>query len=198
MKLYYTKASPFAACVRATIAELNAENLVELYESHPFNNDEEFLIVNPLGKVPCLLADGEPILDSEVICDYLDANISGGQLFEATYADWRLKTFYSIINGLMDSCVALQMESLRDKDGLKSEFWYQRNLSAIDRALIEIEKRLTTLPETITIIHITIICALGYLDFRHPTIDWRSERKELLAFFDRWKTRECFLSAVYS
>jgi len=198
MKLYYTKASPFAACVRATIAELNAQNQVELCESHPFNNEAEFLSVNPLGKVPCLIADGESILDSEVICDYLDANISGGKLFETIYADWRLKTFYSICSGLMDSSVALQMESLRDKDGLKSEFWYQRNLSAIDRSLIEIENRLTSLPETITIIHITIICALGYLDFRHPTIDWRSERKDLLAFFDDWKDRECFFGSVYS
>ena len=198
MKLFYTKASPYAACVRAVIAELKADNHIELVESHPFDNDESFIQANPLGKVPCLIADGEAILDSEVICDYLDANYSGGQLFEMVYADWRLKTFYSIVNGLMDACVALQMESLRDKDGLKSEFWYQRNLSAIDRSLKEIEKRLITLPEIFTIIHIDIVCALGYMDFRHSTIDWRKDHKALADFYNQWKDRDCFLGSVYS
>ena len=197
MKLFYTTSSPYAACVRATIAELKAEAQIEYTKCHPFDDDPDFLAANPLGKVPCLIADGEAILDSEVICDYLDANISGGTLFENIYADWRLKTFYSICSGLIDASVLLRVETLREQEGIKSDFWWQRHTSAIQRTLIEIEKRLSLLPENFTIIHISLYCALGYLDFRHPDIKWREDRKVLAEFFDSIKERECFKSAFY-
>lgn len=198
MKLFYTKSSPYAACVRATIAELKAEKQVEYCECHPFDNQEEFLAVNPLGKVPCLIADGEAILDSEVICDYLDANISGGRLFENIYADWRLKTYYSLCSGLIDSSVDLRIEAIRSQEGIKSDFWWHRYTSAIERTLIEVEKRLELLPDNFTIIHIGLFCALSYLDFRHPEIKWRDGKKKLAAFFDSLKHRECFSAAVYT
>ena len=193
MKLYYTKSSPFAACVRAVISEHSAESMVQLVDSHPFDNNEDFLALNPLGKVPCLIDyDLGAVFDSEVICDYLDATISGGILFENIYADWRLKTFYSLCSGLMDASFNLQAESLREKDGLKSDFWYERHQAAINRSLIEIENRLPLLPENFTIIHLTIVCALQYLDFRHPSIKWQTERKALLSFYNHIKDRECF------
>lgn len=198
MKLYYTPASPFAACVTATIQHLNISDQVELIQSHPFDNNEQLLTTNPLGRVPCLIvanednSANESILDSEVICDYLDANISGGLLFEAIYANWQLKTFYSICNGLIDSSVLLQMEVLRDKQGNQSEFWLQRHNYAIKRTLIEVEKRLPSLPNQLTIIHITLFCALGYLDFRHENIEWRKEHKELNDFFDLIKKDDSF------
>ncbi|MBV1908938.1 MAG: glutathione S-transferase N-terminal domain-containing protein [Kangiellaceae bacterium] len=192
MKLFYTKSSPYAACVLATIAELKAEHLIELVESAPFENAPEFILSNPLGKVPCLIDEGMPILDSEVICDYIDANISGGLLFEDIYANWHLKTFYSICSGLIDASVNLRIETLRDQEGIKSEFWWQRHSEAIERTLLEIETRLSTLPEKFSIIHIAIFCALGYLDFRHPHIKWRENRLGLVEFYDSIQSRECF------
>ena len=193
MKLYYTKSSPFSACVRAVISEHNAENSVQLVDSHPFDNNEDFLALNPLGKVPCLVDyDLGAIFDSEVICDFLDATISGGILFENIYADWRLKTLYSLCSGLMDASLNLQVESLREIDGLKSDFWFNRHHDAINRSLIEIENRLPLLPENFTIIHLTIVCALQYLDFRHPSIKWRMERQSLVSFYKSFENRECF------
>jgi len=198
MKLFYTPSSPYAACVRATIAELNAESLFEFCISPPFEDEQEFIDANPLGKVPCLVDDDLTVMDSEVICDYIDANISGGLLFEDIYANWHLKTFYSICSGLMDASVSLQIESLREQQGIKSEFWWQRYNAAIDRTLKEIENRLPTLPEKFTIIHITIYCALGYLDFRHPSINWRAERTELASFYQLIAKRESLQRTTYS
>ena len=36
------------------------------------NRTAEFLSVNPLGEVPCLVVEGESIADSSTICRYLD------------------------------------------------------------------------------------------------------------------------------
>lgn len=201
MKLYYTKSSPFAACVRAVMSEHNVMEQVQLIETHPFDNDADFVAVNPLGKVPCLV-DNDPdlgaVLDSEVICDYLDATISGGLLFENIYSDWRLKVFYSICSGLMDSSLNLQVEMLREKDNTKSDFWCERHKNSINRTLAEVESRLILLPENFTIIHITLFCALAYLDFRHSNIQWRKNHTKLADFYHRLESRNCFIDSTLS
>lgn len=190
MKLFYTPSSPYAAAVLATIYELNAESKVEFCVSAPFDNNPEFIAANPLAKVPCLIDDGLTVMDSEVICDYIDANISGGILFEDIYANWHLKTFYSICSGLIDTLVNLRIEVTRQEQGIKSDFWWRRYNDAITRTLTEVENRLESLPEKFTIIHITLYCALGYLDFRHSEINWREPHTQLADFYRLHAKRE--------
>lgn len=192
MKLFYTLSSPYAACVRATISELKADHLFELVETAPFDNNSEFLAANPLGKVPCLVDEGEAILDSEVICDYIDANMSGGQLFEQVYASWPLKTFYSICSGLIDLSVNRRIEKLREQQGIRSDFWWERYQSALERTLTEIERRLPSLPEEFCVIHISLFCALSYLDFRHSDFDWQAQFDNLAKFYAEYAERPCF------
>jgi glutathione S-transferase len=197
MKLFYTQSSPYAACVRAIIIELGSEEQVELCETQPFDNQLEFLQANPLGKVPCLIDQGEVILDSEVICDYLDANISGGLLFEPVYGDWRLKSFYAICSGLMDVSVGLRQEDMRESEGCRSEFWSGRYKEAITRTLKQVEQRLALLPDRFTIIHITLYCALAYLDFRHSELNWRKHSPELAEWFAQTGSRGCLEQTRY-
>ncbi len=198
MKLYYTKSSPYAACVRAIISELKISNQIDLIESLPFDNNDELLKINPLGKIPCLVDNDLVVLDSEVICDYLDANFNSGKLFEPIYADWRLKTYYSISSGLIDASVNLRIETMRDKEGVKSDFWWKRFISAIERTLTEIENRLDILPDSITAIHINIYCVLAYIDFRHPDLNWRMKNPQLADFFETMQNRPCFLETCFS
>lgn len=198
VQLYYTKSSPYANNVRMVISEIGIAQAVTFIESHPFDNDSEFLKANPLGKVPCLVATGdegqsETIMDSEVICDYLDASYTGGTLFNMIYADWRLKTFYSICSGLMDTSVARRIEMVREKEGCQSAFWLKRQTEAIYRTLNEIEARLILMPEEFSILHINLLGCLAYLDFRHQDIDWRGEFSELAAFFEKFSQRPCFV-----
>ncbi|WP_444996122.1 glutathione S-transferase family protein [Aliikangiella sp. IMCC44359] len=192
MQLFYTKSSPYANCVRMVITEIGIEGEVELIETHPFDNTDDFIKNNPLGKVPCLLNAGEAIYDSEVICDYLDANITGGTLFNPIYADWRLKTLYSLCSGLMDTCVARRIEQVREQEGIKSEFWWERYNQAISRSLAEIQEKLALFPEEFSILHINLLSCLAYLDFRHKDIDWRKLYPKISRFFDLFKQRECF------
>ncbi|TQV89213.1 glutathione S-transferase family protein [Aliikangiella coralliicola] len=194
MEFYYTKSSPYANCVRMVISEIGIEAQINFIEAHPFEDKESFLAASPLGKVPCLVADGETIADSEVICDYLDATHTGGELFNPIYADWRLKTFYSICSGLIDVSVARRIEFLRDKDGIKSEFWWQRYNNAISRTLKDIETRLAILPDEFTVLHINLLSALAYLDFRHSDINWREGYPTIEKFYQQFSSRKCFTS----
>lgn len=198
MKLFYTDSSPYAACVKAVINEHNCHNQVEMIMTHPFDNQPAFVEANPLAKVPCLIDQGEAILDSEVICDYLDANLSGGILFEPIYADWRLKTLYSMCSGLIDTCVGLRQEDMREQEGTRSPFWVERYQTAVGRTLLQIEAKLGLFPQHITILHITLYCALLYLDFRHPTLKWRQNHPQLNAWLDHWCSHDSLKSIVYS
>lgn len=192
MQLYYTKSSPYANCVRMVITEIGIDSQVNFIESHPFDNDKAFVSASPLGKVPCLVDSGEVIADSEVICDYLDATYTGGTLFNNIYADWRLKSLYSITSGLMDAAVARRIEITRKQQNCYSEFWWQRHSDAISRTLSYIEEKLALLPEEFSILHINLLSGLAYLDFRHADIQWRDNHVSLAEFYQQHSQRTCF------
>jgi glutathione S-transferase len=203
MKLFYTPSSPYALCVRILIAELNIGEAIEWFETHPFDNQAEFVKYSPLLKVPCLVVTGddgtdEVISDSEVICDYLDANITGGELFNSIYADWRLKSFYSICSGLMDASVARRIEMARKADDSSSAFWLERHTQAIHHGLKNIEQRLALMPEAFSILQINLLSGLAYLDFRHSDIDWRAAYPKLAEFEQQFKSRPCVSSQQLS
>ena len=80
MKLYTSPASPFARKVRIIIHELNLKEMVQEVPTNPATS-EELRRVNPLGKIPALiLDDGSALIDSPVICEYLN-NLGGGKFF---------------------------------------------------------------------------------------------------------------------
>ncbi|SHF14213.1 glutathione S-transferase [Microbulbifer donghaiensis] len=197
MQLYFTHASPYARSTRIVLREQRLEQRVQEVVSHPFNNAEDFIATNPLGKVPCLSGEnGEAMMDSEVICAYLDRELGDGRLSQAMEADWELKTFYSVCSGLLDTLVLLRLEKLREKEGLRSDFWWQRYENAIQRTLDYLERRAGQLPEPLNLAHINLACALAYLDFRHSEIDWRSRRPQLADLAQRLESRDSFAATA--
>src|SRR3954466_12537159 len=57
------------------------------------NKPEWFTAISPLGKTPVLLAGGEPVFESAVICDYLDETLAprlhpGDALQRAQHRAW--------------------------------------------------------------------------------------------------------------
>ncbi|WP_323845407.1 glutathione S-transferase [Microbulbifer magnicolonia] len=197
MKLYFTHASPYARSARIVVREQRLEDRVSEEISHPFDNAEDFIASNPLGKVPCLsLAGGEAIMDSEVICAYLDRELGDGRLSRALEADWNLKTFYSVCSGLLDTLVLRRLEKVREKEGLRSDFWWQRYESATWRTLDYLEQRAGQLTEPLNLAHINLACALAYLDFRHADIDWRRGRPQLSQLAGRLEARDSFIATA--
>jgi len=75
MKLYNNDGSPFAARVRMLLRARNTQ--VELVKPAA-----DYRAIAPIGKIPALqLDDGTLLPESEVICGYLDATLSGPSLY---------------------------------------------------------------------------------------------------------------------
>ena len=70
IKIHGVHGSPF---VRKVFIALDVKDVpFEIVPQMPFSGDEEYLKINPLGKIPTLV-DGDLVLgDSKVICQYLE------------------------------------------------------------------------------------------------------------------------------
>ena len=74
MRLYYSHGSPFAHKVRVFIREADMLSAVEERLADLRSPDNEVLRHGPTGKVPALLTeDGRLLMESLVICSYLDS-----------------------------------------------------------------------------------------------------------------------------
>ena len=73
LELYTHPLSPCAQKVRIVLAEKGLDFLshhVDLPNKE--NLKPEYLRLNPLGEVPTLVHDSTPVIESSVICEYLD------------------------------------------------------------------------------------------------------------------------------
>src|SRR5690606_317649 len=71
---YYPATSPYARKVRIAALEKGLGDRITLHALDPLQDPPELLAANPLAKVPCLLLDdGTVLVDSPVICEYLDS-----------------------------------------------------------------------------------------------------------------------------
>ncbi|SDJ93835.1 glutathione S-transferase family protein [Microbulbifer yueqingensis] len=193
MKLFFTHSSPYARTVRILLRESGLTGQVQEIEAHPFSDSPEPATSNPLGKVPCLVrADGEAVMDSEVICRFIDQELGDGHAGRALEQNWPLQTFYSVSNGLIDTLVLRRVELARAEQGLRSDFWWGRYNAAVSRTLTYLELRLELLPDHLSLAHISLGAALSYLDFRHSDIDWRGPHGQLAALSDELERRPAF------
>ena len=80
MKLTFSPASPFARKVRIAAIELGVIDKIEFIPSTvaPGTANEEYSKITPLKKLPVLITnDGDVILDSYVIVEYLNETVGG-------------------------------------------------------------------------------------------------------------------------
>jgi glutathione S-transferase len=197
MKLLYAPTSPFVRKVMAC-AHLSAlADRIQLLPSaaHPVRRDERIAVHNPLAKVPTLvLPDGQALYDSRVICEYI-ANVGGNDhLFPASGPRrWQALTQQSLGDGLLDAALLARYESTSRPAEWQWSAWREAQLVKVRAATAAIEAQAPVLvQQDPTIGEITIGCALGYLDFRFPEIDWRAGHPGAA----RWFAAFCTLPAM--
>ncbi len=111
LELYTHPMSPCAQKVRIVLAEKGLDwtgHHVELAQKANLRPD--YLKLNPLGVVPTLVHDGRPVIESNIICEYLDDAYPEPRLTPADpYRAARMRLWMKHVDGkLHPSCGALQ------------------------------------------------------------------------------------------
>ncbi|MCX7374735.1 MAG: glutathione S-transferase [Alphaproteobacteria bacterium] len=182
MKLFHSPASPFVRKVRVAAKLRGLDGRIELMPSNPHLSPPELLAANPLSKIPALLCDdGTALIDSLVICEYLDTLGDAPRLIPtAGPARVAALNIHAIANGIMDAAVARRGSAQLPQDEGRQKF-DARTKAAVDRALTMLE---AMPPAPMDITGATIGCALGYLDFRFAHEPWRAAHPKLAAWFE--------------
>ena len=127
MKLTFSAASPFARKVRIAAIETGLIDKIELVPSTvaPGQANEEYSRITPLKKLPVLILDnGEVILDSYVIVEYLDELAGGGKLIPTSGPTrWQVKSDHSLLQGMLDSMLLCRYEKMVRPQELQWQAW---------------------------------------------------------------------------
>jgi glutathione S-transferase len=198
MRLRYSPTSPF---VRKVMVVAHETGLVERIERiptavAPTKPNEEVARENPLVKVPALTTDdGLVLYDSHVICEYLDTLHAGPKLFPATgTARWIALRQQALGDGMLDAAILGRYETVRPKEFMWQD-WIDAQLRKVRGALAALEHEaeageLGSGSDGATIGRITIGCALGYLDFRYQSEEWRSRSRRLAQWYEAFAARK--------
>ncbi len=195
MKLRYSPTSPYVRKVMVVALETGLAERIERIPTMvaPTKPNDEVARENPLVKVPALTTDdGLVLYDSPVICEYLDTLHAGPKLFPAAgQARWLALRQQALGDGILDAAILGRYEILRPKEYQWPD-WIDAQLRKVRGALgaLEIEVEAGELGGPIGIGQITIACALGYLDFRYASEEWRGKHRRLAAWFDEFSKRK--------
>lgn len=202
MKLLGSTSSPYVRKVRVVLAEkkLDCDFVIEDVWSGGTTIAES----NPLGKVPCLIMEGaEALFDSRVIVEYLDTLSPVGKLIPPVGRERaEIKTWEALADGLMDAAILARLEATwtgRTKTQ-RSQVWIDRQLGKVNAT---VKAMGTGLGEKsfcggihFSLADVAVGCALGYVDFRFPQIDWRTDNPNLVRLHDKLMQRPSFADTI--
>lgn len=194
MKLIASLTSPYARKIRILLAE--KEIPFDLEVDIPWNADSRVPEYNPLGKVPVLVAaDGECWFDSPVIAAYLDSLMGPAFIPGETYAALVVRQAEALADGITDAAVAAMLERNRPSQQ-QGEGVILRQMGKVARGLDALEARAQAGKglggADPSLGDVAAGCALAYLDFRHPDVDWRRGHPTLAALAERLFARPSF------
>lgn len=199
MKMFFSSASPFVRKCLVSAHELGLADRIEKLPAaaHPVNRDQSIVASNPLGQVPTFFAeDGQVLFDSRVICEYLNA-LGGGNLFPAEGASrWQVLTEQSLADGILDAALLARYEMAARPETLRWDDWFDGQMAKVENAMTVLEKAAPALGNRVDIGTISFACALGYLDFRFASYDWRSEYPAAAAWFKSFSERPSMQATV--
>ncbi len=142
------------------------------------------------------LDDGTHLYDSPVICEYLDSLHGGPKMFPAAGpARWTALRRQALGDGMMDAAVARRGESRRPANE-QSPSGMELQRAKVAAGLDVLEAEADKLGSGIDIGLISIACALGYLDFRFASEDWRKGHPKLARWFEAFAKRPSMQSTV--
>jgi glutathione S-transferase len=189
MKLTFSPASPFARKVRIAAIETGLIDRIEFIPATvaPGQPNEEYSKITPLKKLPVLILDnGDVILDSYVIVEYLDELAGGGKLIPASGPDrWQVKSDHSLLQGMLDSMLLCRYEAMVRPEPLRWQAWSDDHWNRAWIGMARFESKPEILSGPFNIVQIGLTCVLGYADFRFADCGWRKAYPKLDAFHQK-------------
>src|SRR3979411_1272182 len=162
MKLTFSPASPFARKVRIAAIELGLIDKIEFAPATvvPGQPNEEYSRINPVKKLPALiLYNGDVIVDSYVIVEYLDELAGGGKLIPAAgAARWKVKSDHSLLQGMLDSMLLCRYEGMVRPQELRWQAWSDDHWSRAWNGMARFEKQADMLARPLDISQIALVC----------------------------------------
>ena len=202
MKLLGSTSSPYVRKVRVVMAEKKLD--FTFVPEDVWSASTTIAESNPLGKVPCLIMEGaEALFDSRVIVEYLDTLSPVGKLIPPVGRERaEIKTWEALADGLMDAAILARLEATwtgRTK-AQRSQAWIDRQLAKVNATVKAMSNGLGDKPFCggihFSLADIAVGCALGYLDFRFPQIEWRTDYPNLVRLHDKLMQRPSFADTV--
>lgn len=200
MKLIGSTASPFVRKVRIVLAEKKLE--CDLILEDVWASDTTIQSSNPLGKVPCLiLEDNICMFDSHVIVEYLDTLTPVSKLIPSHGRERAaVKCWEALADGILDAAILVRLELTRRPADKQSNEWIARQMSKVHAGLKSMS---AALGESgfcsgahYSLSDVCVGCALGWLSFRLPDLDWRSDYPNLARLYEKLSDRPSFKETV--
>jgi glutathione S-transferase len=201
MKLIGSLTSPYVRKVRVVMAEKKLDYQLILEDVW---GSDAITRINPLGKVPCLVMEGQDAItgamfDSRVIVEYVDTLSPVGQLIPRSGRERvEVRTWEALADGLLDAAILARLEQTWSgrSDRERSRAWTERQMLKVHAAVKAmgqgLGERAWCSGNHFSLADIAVGCALGYLDFRFPEIDWRADHANLARLFDKLAARPSF------
>ena len=200
MKLIGSLASPYVRKVRVVMAEKKLD--YEFVLENVWAPDTRIMQSNPLGKVPCLvMEDVGAMFDSRVIVEYLDTLTPVCKLIPPNGRERaEVKCWEALADGVLDAGVTVRLERTLRPEAQQSEEWIKRQMDKVHAGLKAMSSGLKDTPfctgTHYTLADVAVGCALGWLAFRFPEIDWRGDYPNLAKLFDKLSERQSFKDTI--
>ena len=196
MKLHGSKTSPYVRKVRIVMIEKRID--ADFVEDNVWSADTRVTQHNPLTKVPVLvLDDGTALYDSRVIVEYLDGITPVSRLIPDGGRERALvKRWEALGDGIGDAGIAMFLERKRGQDAQDKD-WIARQRGKVDAGVAAAARELGDRDYchglSLSLGDISLGCALLWLEFRLPEIDWRANHPALKKWIARLETMPSFI-----
>jgi len=200
MKLIGSLTSPYVRKVRVVMAEKKLD--FSLVLENVWVPETTIQEVNPLGKIPCLvMEDGSTLYDSRVIAEYLDTISPVCKLLPPSGRDrTEVKVWEALADGVLDAAILVFLERRERTPEQQSQKWFERQMGKVHAGLREMSARLGEgsycMGIHYSLADVAVGCALGWLAFRFPDIDWRGDYPNLARLHDKLSERASFRDSV--
>lgn len=188
--LFASPASPYARTCRVAVIEMGLTDQVLIEMVNPMEDPPALRAVNPLGLIPCLVTDGEAVMDSLAIVYALDQRASGRFIPRQGADEVAERRLWALAQGVLDAAVRSVQEYRRD-EAQRSDMWLVRWRWAVLDTLSHLEAAHDAWDgNSVAAWHLGV--ALDYLDFRLPDVLWKNHRPRLAAYQTQMQARDSF------